>query len=569
MSNSIEDIETADVIFQIGGNAHAAHPIIGTFLEGTAKKGAKYIMADPRNVGSAKFADIHMQQNLGTDIALINGMMNHIITNDLHNKEFMEKHTKDFDEFWEVVKEYTPAKASEITGVPVEKITEAAELYAKAPAAAITWGMGIAQRSNAVKTVWALANLALICGQIGRPGTGLNPLRGQNNVQGSGDMALNPGWLPGYQMFNEDYVESLGGKRETATANREKFEKAWGVKLDSKRGISQMEMSDEAGKGKIKCMYLMGSDPIAMAPNMNKSVTDYCNLEFMVTQDLFMTETAKLSDVILPASSNLEMWGTVTNTERRVQLVRPVIDCVGESRPDYEVTLDLMRRFGQEDYLSGQNNKETAQNIMREISLLAPQYAGVNYDKIERLDTKSGGVRWPIAADSDTGTRYLYSNGFAAGKVSLKGQFHSGMHEPPTEEHPLTLVTIRDLYHYDNGHMTKKSPVLSTLEPNGFFEINPETAKEYGLVTGDKAKVVSIRGEAKATIRVTERVQKGQVYSDFHHEDTHINAVTTDALDPLAKEPELKACAVQLIKVSESNSLAEAAVTTEKVHATV
>ena len=558
MSNSIEDIETADVIFQIGGNAHSAHPIIGTFLEGTAKRGAKYIMADPRVVGSAKFADIHMRQNIGTDIALVNGMMHHIITNDLHNKEFLEKHTHGIDEFWEVVKNYTPAYASEISGVPVAQITEAAELFAKAPAAAITWGMGIAQRANAVRTVWTLTNLALICGQIGRPGTGLNPLRGQNNVQGSGDMGLNPGWYPGYQMFNVPYVTGLGGKEETAINNHAKFEKAWGVTMPTERGISQMEMSDAAGLGTIKSMYISGSDPIAMAPNSNKGKRDYANLEFLVVQDLFINETAKFADVILPASSNLEMYGTVTNTERRVQLVRPVIQPVGESRPDYEITLALMERFGyDQSHLMGKDNQETAQKILQEIALLAPQYGGVNHARIERMDTKSQGVRWPIPADApedSIGTRFMYANGFAAGKVSLKGQEHSLPSEPVCETYPLTLVTIRDLYHYDNGTMTNKSGVLMRLMPHGIFEMSENTAKSYGLVNGDLATVRSRRGEADAFIRVNPGIADGQVYADFHHSSTLINNVTQDTLDPLAKEPELKACAITLEKKAEAGS---------------
>ena len=552
MSNSVAELEDADVILQIGGNARDAHPVIGTFKAGAKKKGTKFIMADPRVVGTAHFADIHLQQKAGTDIPLINGMMNHIITNNLHNKAFIDERTQGFDEMWEAIKDCTPEVAAEVTGVPAAKIKEAAELYAKGPNSAITWGMGIAQRHNAVATVWCLANLALITGHIGRRSTGLNPLRGQNNVQGGCDVACLPHFLPGYQIFDEDFFAALGGDPAVARAVGDKFEEFWGVKLNRKHGLTSPEQTDASVEGKLKAQYIMGADPVTMNPDANNVIKGLQNLDFLVVQEPMMSMTAEYADVFLPAASCLEKYGTVTNTERRVQMTRPVVQPYGNSRADYEILIDLMNRFGYTQNQLGPDNKSTAASVMAEMSRTMPQYAGVNYDKIERRDTRYDGVRWPIAADAEEGVRWLFTAGFPAGKVKLMGQdykVNSQIAEPPCDEYPMVLITIRDLYHYDNMEMTGKTRVLMELDPHGVFELNSATAKKYGVAAGDKAKLVSRRGEAEAIIKINEGVQDGDVISNFHHPGTHINKVTTAARDPIAHEPELKACAVKLVKL--------------------
>ncbi|MCL2236479.1 MAG: molybdopterin-dependent oxidoreductase [Defluviitaleaceae bacterium] len=555
MSNSIAELEDADVIFQIGGNAHHAHPVIGTFKTGAKKKGTKFIMADPRVVGTAHFADIFMQQKAGTDIPLVNAMINHIISNDLHNKAYIEERTQDFDAMWDIIKDCTPEVAAEITGVSADKIKEAAELYAKGPNSAITWGMGVAQRHNAVELVWTLANLALVCGHIGRRSTGLNPLRGQNNVQGGCDQACLPHFLPGYQIFDEDFIRALGGGDAGAAAARavgDKFEELWGVKLNRKHGLTQLEMCDAALEGKVKAMYVMGADPVTMNPDANQVIKALEALDFLVVQDPNFTMTAQMADVYLPAASVLETYGTVVNTERRVQMTRPVVQPVGEARADFEIMIDLMNRFGYTQNQLQADNYSTAKHVMDEMNKALPQYAGVTFDKIQRRNNRYDGVRWPIAADAEEGVRYLFTSGFPAGKVSLKGSDYtknSKIAEPPCDEYPMVLITIRDLYHYDNFEMTGKSKFLLELDPHGVFEINTATADKYGVKAGDEVKLVSRRGEAKAIVKINDGIADGDVFSNFHHPDTHINKVTIAARDPWAHEPELKACAVKMVKV--------------------
>ena len=550
MSNSVAELEGADVLFVTGGNPHVAHPVIGTFLTGAKKKGTKIINVDPRVIQTSRLSDIHLQIDCGTDIPLINGMIHHIIKNDLHDKKFIEERTKKFDELWEAIKEYTPERASELTGVPVEDICNAAEMYAKGPKSAIVWGMGIAQRANAVETVWSLANLAMVCGMIGKESTGLNPLRGQNNVQGACDMACLPHFLPGYKVFDEDFARVVAGIAGTdadaavknAKADRERFEKAWGVSLNPKHGLTELEMTDKAGTGEVKCMYIVGADPVIANPDSNKVIADLKNLDFFVVQELFMTETAKMADVVLPGCSIAEQYGTVVNTERRIQMVRPAIKPIGNSRPDYEIIIDLMSRFGYE------NNMSSAEDVMKEISKMLPQYAGVSYEKIQRNDSRYKGVRWPIAADAEEGTKFLHGAGFPVGQAEFKPAQYSPIKEPPCSDYPLVLVTIRDMYHYDNLEMTGKTKGLMELDPYGMLDINPEDAKKYNLTDGDKVTIRSRRGEATAVTRITDTVKPGNVFSNFHHPGTHINMVTTSAMDPIAAEPELKACAVQISK---------------------
>lgn len=544
MSNSVAELERADVLFVTGGNPHVAHPVIGSFLTGAKKNGTTVISVDPRVVTTSKLSDLHLQIDCGTDIPLINAMIHHIIKNDLHDKKFIEERTHNFENMWKVVEEYTPEKAAEMTGVQAADIRKAAEIYAKGPKSAIVWGMGIAQRGNAVETVWCLANLAMVCGMIGKESTGLNPLRGQNNVQGACDMACLPHFLPGYKLFDEDFARAIGGDAAAtqARADRERFEKAWGVKLNPKHGLTELEMTDKAGTGEVKCMYIMGADPVIANPDSNKVIADLQNLDFFVVQELFMTETAKLADVVLPGASIAEQYGTVVNTERRIQMVRPAIKPVGNAKPDYEIFIDLMTKFGYE------NNMSTAEDVMKEISQMLPQYAGVTYEKIQRRDTRYEGVRWPIAADAEEGMRFLHAAGFPVGKAELKAVHYSPIKEPPCNDYPMILVTIRDMYHYDNLEMTGKTKGLMELDPHGMLEVCSADAKKYNLSNGDKVKISSRRGEVTAITRITDTIKEGTVFSNFHHPGTHINKVTTSAHDPIAIEPELKACAVQLAK---------------------
>jgi formate dehydrogenase major subunit len=557
MTNSIAELGNADVVFVTGANPHSAHPVIGTFLTRAKENGTKIISCDPRRTISSELSDVHLQHYSGGDIAVINGMINHIINSNLHDKKFIEERTKNFDAMWDVVKEYTPEKSAELAGVSADDIRKAAELYAKGPKSTIVFGMGVAQHANAVDAVWAIANLAMITGMVGKESTGINPLRGQNNVQGVCDMAGLPHFLPGYQLFDEDFVKLVVGadilrdegpeKAEAAAAGaratREKFEKAWGVSLNPKHGLTELEMTNKALEGAMKCMYVVGANPVIANPDSGNVIKALKNLDFLVVHDIFMTETAELADVVLPATSFAEKWGTVTNTERRIQLLRPAIDPIGQSKPDYQILIELMSLFGYE------NNMTTAEDVMKEIASLAPQYAGVTYDKIVRNDDRFVGVRWPIAADAEKGLNFLHGAGFPVGTAKLMPVKYSPPKEETSAEYPIILTTGRDLYHFHTTAMSGKTEGIVSINPYGVLEINPEDAKIYNFSEGDKIKISSARGTVTAKAHITENIKKGVVFSSFHHADTHINMITNPAMDPIAAEPELKVCAVKLERV--------------------
>ena len=558
MTNSIAELSGADVIFAIGSNPHAAHPVIGSYLSKAKANGAKIISADPRVIGLSEIADVHMQHYSGGDIAIINGMINHIINNNLHDKKFIEERTKNFDGMWEVVKEYTPEKCAEIAGVNADDIRKAAEIYAKGPKSAIIFGMGVAQHANAVSAVWSIANLATICGMVGKESTGINPLRGQNNVQGACDMACLPHFLPGYQLFDEDFVKLVVGAEilrddgeenaekaaAGARATREKFEQAWGVSLNPKSGLTELQMMDAAVAGDMKCMYIVGANPVIANPDSDNVVKALKNLDFLVVHDIFMTETAELADVVLPAASFAEKDGTNTNTERRVQLVRPAVKPVGQSKPDYKIMLELMDLFGYQN--GGLTPESTAEDVMKEISTLAYQYAGVTYDKIERNDDKFIGVRWPIAADQEKGLGFLHGAGFPVGIAKLMPVEYTPPQEEACSDYPLLLTTGRDLYHYHGISMSGKTEGIMAIDPHGVLEICPTDAKKYNLSHGDRVKITSRRGNVVGRTKVTEKIKEGVVYASFHHPDMHINRITNSAYDPIAVEPELKVCAVKI-----------------------
>ena len=545
MTNSIAELDNADVIFVIGSNPHIAHPVIGSFLSQAKERGTKIISADPRVIPASEIADVHMAHYSGGDIAIINGMINHIIKSGLHDKKFIEDRTTNFDEMWKVVEKYTPEYAAKLAGVTPDDIRKAAELYAKGPKSSIVFGMGVAQHANAVEAVWTIANLAMITGMVGKESTGINPLRGQNNVQGVCDMACLPIFLPGYKLLNEGLAEALFGEAaaKAAKADRERFEKAWGVTLNSENGIDEVRMIDAANEGKMKCMYIVGANPVIANPDSNEVIKALKKLDFLVVHDIFMTETAELADVVLPATSYAEKLGTVVNTERRIQMIRPAVKPVGNSKPDYQILLELMSKFGYE------NNLKTPEDIMKEIAGLVPQYAGVTYEKIVRNDNRYKGVRWPIAADKEEGVRFLHATAFSVGKAKLMPVEYSPPKEETCGEYPMILTTGRDLFHFHTITMTGKTDGIVDLSPYGILEIHPADAAKYNLSHGDKLKISSRRGDVTAKAVVTDKIREGVVFSPFHHTDTHINIITNPAYDPVAFEPELKVCAVKIEKV--------------------
>lgn len=523
MTNSIGELEKADCIFVIGSNTTETHPVTATYIKRAMLKGAKLIVADPREIELARSSDVFMQLKPGTNVALLNAMMNVIISEGLEDKKFIAERCENYEELVETVKDYTPEYVEEITGVKAEFIKQAARMYAKTERSSIVYSMGITQHSSGTEHVYSIANLAMLCGKIGKEGCGVNPLRGQNNVQGACDMGALPDVYPGYQKVH-------------IKENREKFEKAWGVKLSEKPGLTVPEILKGAHEGNIKALYIMGENPMVSDPDLNHVEESLNNLEFLVVQDIFLTDTAKLADVVLPASSFAEKNGTFTNSERRVQRVRKAIDNVGESMEDWRIVKEIMIKMGYEC------NFDTSEDVMNEIAALTPQYAGIDYNRIE-----DKGLQWPVLDKNHPGTPYLHKEKFARGKGLFKPAKYKPAQELPNEEYPLLLTTGRVLYHYHTMTMTGKNEGLMSIVGEVFVEINPFDAAKIGLKDGDMVFVESRRGKVKARAKVTDLIDEGVVFMPFHFRET--NTLTNAALDEITKEPELKVCAVKINRV--------------------
>ena len=526
MTNSIDEIADADVVFVIGSNTSTAHPLVATRIFRARAKGAKLIVADPRRIPLSLQADLYVGQKLGTDAALINGIMHVILKEGWHDQAFIEERTEGFEEFRKVVEQYTPERTEEITGVSAADIRTIAEWYATAESSSIVYCMGITQHTSGVDNVKSLANLAMVAGQIGRESTGVNPLRGQNNVQGACDMGALPNVFPGYQN-----VEALD--------LRIKFEEAWGAKLAEKAGLKIPEMVDGLEHGDVKALYVMGENPVMSDPDMRHVIGALKNAELLVVQDIFLNETAELADVVLPGTSYAEKDGTFSNTERRVQRVRAAVEPVGDARPDWQIVQEISNRFGYPmEYAS-------PAEIMDEIATVTPQYGGISYS---RLDGE--GLCWPCPTPDHPGTKFLHKDKFAKGL----GTFHAIEYRPPDEvvddEYPLWLTTGRAHIHYHTGTMTRNSPTLHAQMPAGYAEINPQEAKTLGVIQGDVIRLSTRRGEVTAQAMITNRVSEGMVFIPFHFIESCANVLTNPACDPIVKIPEYKVCAVRLEKVA-------------------
>jgi len=537
MTNSIADIDNCKTILVIGSNTTEQHPVIGTRIRRAVRRGAKLIVADPRSIDLANIATLYIRQRPGTDIALLNGLAHIILKEELVDDEFVAARTEGFDEWRKVVETYTPARVSEITGVPVDDLFTAARLYASNKPAAIFYAMGITQHTTGHNNVLAIANLAMLTGNIGKPGAGVNPLRGQNNVQGACDMGALPNYYTGYQRVIDD-------------AARAKFENAWGVQLPKQVGLTVGEMLHAARDGKVKAMWIVGENVAMSDPDSHHVVEALNQLDFLVVSELFMTETAQLADVVLPAASFAEKDGTFTNTERRVQRVRKAIEPLGECRTDWEIVCDVARRvvssskFQVEGNLKPETwNYETAEQIMNEIASLTPQYAGITY---ERIDAK--GLQWPVPNKEHPGTPILHTQQFTRGKGVFSPVEHQEPAENPDQVFPFVLTTGRILQHYHTGAMTRRVPGLEQLAPEERVEINPDDAAKLGVNDGDWLHISSRRGQVDARAWVTDRVGHGVVFMTFHYAEALTNALTNTAVDPIAKIPELKVCAVRVEK---------------------
>jgi len=528
MTNTIADIEEADVILVTGSNTTENHPVISTFVKrAVTRRGAKLVLIDPRRIKLADFSEKWLRPNLGTDVAWINGLIHVIIKEDLYDKTFVEKRTEGFDDLKAMVERFTPEYVSEITGIPPRDIVEAARIYATAKAAAILYCMGITQHISGTDNVKSLANLAMLCGNMGIRGGGVNPLRGQNNVQGACDMGGLPNVFTGYQKVTDP---------ETVR----KMEKAWSVSgLSDKPGLTVTEMVPMAHSGEIKALYIIGENPLVSDPDLNHAEASLKHLDFLVVQDIFLTETARVADVVLPSCCFAEKEGTFSNTERRVQRVRKAVQQPGAARQDWRITAGIATRMGYP------MQYENAEAIFEEMAAVTPSYKGITYGRIEKT-----GIHWPCPTADHPGTPVLHTETFPIGK----GKFHAVEFIPPAEradnEYPLYLTTGRVLYHYHTGTMTRKTEGLNERSPESFVEISTADAQKFELNDGDRVRIASRRGEITALLSVSDKAVDGTVFIPFHFAEAAANRLTNAALDPVSKIPEYKVCAVKLSKAA-------------------
>ena len=527
MTNSISEIDNAGTIFVIGSNTTNAHPIIAHRMRRASQNGAKLIVANPKEIDLVRAADHFIQHQPGSDVVLLNGMARYIIEENLHDKEFIAEHCENFDAFYESLDSFTPQYVEEITGVPWEKIANAARIFATHKPSSIFYAMGITQHSHGTDNVMATANLAMLTGQIGKPSTGVNPLRGQNNVQGACDLGGLPNVYPGYQNV-------------TVPENQEKFEKAWGRTLPNKIGLTHTEIFDAIYDGKISALYLVGENPLLTEANAKHVRKALEKLDFFVVQDLFISETAQYADVILPASSFAEKDGTFTNTERRVQRIRKAINPIGDSKPDWLITSLIARKMGEPGF-----EFSSPREIMEEINKVTPIYAGITYERIEK-----NGLQWPCRSEDDPGTQYLHKGKFA--RPNGKGQFVPLTYKTSAEisdgDYPLILTTDRSLYHYHSATLTRRVKGLEELDSQEWLKLNPADATRFGIEDGEWVHVISRRGKVKVRAQVTDICPTGVCSMTFHFHESPTNEITNPALDPIAKIPETKVTAVRIEK---------------------
>ena len=512
----------------IGSNTSEGHPLIASrIMDAREKRGAKLVVIDPRETQMARMADLYLRFRPGTDVAVLNGLMNVIIGEGLADEEYIAARTEGYEEMKALVEEYTPERVQEISGIPADGLREAARIFATNRPSAIIYAMGITQHTTGTDNVKSCANLAMLCGNVGVAGGGVNPLRGQNNVQGACDLGALANVYPGYQKVVSPEVQA-------------KFEKAWGSTSDLNVGLTVTEMIDAAGDGRVRAMVVMGENPMVADPDVNHARHCLEQLEFLVVQDIFPSETAQLAHVVLPGASFVEKDGTFTATDRRVQRVRKAIEPIGDAKADWEIICLLAQKMGASGF-----DFPSPKEVMDEIAQLTPIYGGVSYERLEQL----GFLQWPVPALDHPGTPYLHKAKFSRGL----GHFHAlefkEAAELTDEEYPFILTTGRLMFHWHTGTMTRRSEKLHQEVPEAYVEIHPDDAVQVGLNGGKRVRVASRRGEIELGVRVTKRIRPGVVFIPFHFAEAAANALTNAALDPTAKIPEYKVCAVKVERV--------------------
>jgi formate dehydrogenase major subunit/formate dehydrogenase alpha subunit len=527
MTNSIPEIRDAELLFVIGSNTTEAHPIIAMEMKRAVGRGAKLIVADPRAIWLSEIADLHLQLKPGTDVWLLNAMAHVIFDEDLADEAFIAKHTDGVDALKAKVKSYSPEEAEKVTGVPADDIRAAARLYATTKHAGIYYTLGITEHTHGTDNVYSLANLVLMTGHLGVRSAGMNPLRGQNNVQGANDAGASPVFYPGYQ-------------RVVDPAAREKFERAWGVSLSPENGLNLNQMMKAMPKGEIKGLYVIGEDIVLSEPNVAAIEEGMNQLDFVVVQDIFLNETCRFADVVLPAACFAEKDGVFTNSDRRVQRVRKAVDAPGEARADWQILAEVARRCGYDmpDY-------QHPSEIYAEMAGLSPKFAGISH---ERINTE-GGLQWPCPTPDHPGTGYLHQGGPAIGKAEFHPVDYRPSDELPDVEYPLVLSTGRTLYHYNAATQTRRDAGPDTKQPENFIEMHPRDIRQGGFADGEKVFVRSRRGRVQAVIKKTRRVRPGCVWMPLHFAESRANELTNDAGDGITGTAEYKVCAVVVEKL--------------------
>jgi len=529
MTNSIGDLGEADVMLVVGSNTTEAHPIIGIELKRAAARGTRIVVIDPRRIALVDHARSWLRIRPGTNVALFNAMAKVIVEEGLADSVFIEARTEGFDEFAAHVASVDLDEAAALTSIGADAIREVSRAYANAERSSIVYCMGVTQHTSGTAQVRALANLALLCGHIGKPGTGVNPLRGQSNVQGACDLACLPNCLPGYQPLTDK--NALDRVCDLWESERE---------LSTEAGLTVVEMIDAAARGELKALYVMGENPVLSDPDQAHVVEALENLDFLVVQDIFLTETGRLADVVLPAATFLEKDGTYTNTERRVQLGRKVVDPPGEAKTDFEIVTLVANAMG----LAW--GEESPEDVMTEMAAVTPQYGGITHRRLE----EDGGLQWPCPDVSHPGTPVLYADGFPRGRAAFAVVDDEPPAELPDAQFPLVLSTGRHLWNFHTNTMTGRSAGLADLNAGGYVEISPEDAESLCLCEGDRAEVTSRRGACVASVRIAVGLEPGVVFMPFHFADAPANRLTSGAvLDPISKMPGLKTTPVRVSRV--------------------